>query len=113
MKNAFEDQAAATPGADAPGVDTPHHYDLIVDGRRTGFIEYSLYGRVAIVTHTEIDPRCEGRGYGAELARQAAAFFRSEGWQVVPVCGFFARYLRTHPEEAALLTPAGRRIFGI
>ena len=90
-----------------------HHYDLIIDGRRMGFIEYSVYGRVAIVTHTEIDPACEGRGYGSELARQAAAFFRSEGWQLVPVCGFFARYLRTHAGDAALVTPASRRIFQI
>jgi predicted GNAT family acetyltransferase len=104
MTNAFED---------LPGVDTTRLYELMVDGRRIGFIEYSLYGCVAIVTHTEIDPRCEGRGYGSELARQASAFFRSEGWQVVPVCGFFARYLRTHPEDAQLLTPASRRIFAM
>jgi predicted GNAT family acetyltransferase len=109
MTNAFED----LPGVDTPGVDTTRLYELMVDGRRIGFIEYSLYGCVAIVTHTEIDPRCEGRGYGSELARQASAFFRSEGWQVVPVCGFFARYLRAHPEDAQLLTPASRRIFAM
>jgi uncharacterized protein len=107
------DTLTNTGGDNASNVDTPCRYELMVHGRRTGFIEYSLYGRTAIVTHTEIDPQCEGRGYGSELARQAAAFFRNEGWQVVPVCGFFARYLRTHPDDAALATPASRRIFGI
>jgi predicted GNAT family acetyltransferase len=124
MTNSFENlqpksvaepvvESGVDPGIGKSSADKQHHYNLIVDERRVGFIEYSLYGQVAIVTHTEVDPQCEGRGYGSELARQAAAFFRSQGWQVVPVCGFFARYLRTHPDDAVLVTPASRRIFQI
>jgi uncharacterized protein len=97
----------------ASGVDTPHHYELMLNGDRAGFIEYHLYGKVAIVTHTEVDRRYEGQGVGSELARQMLQFFRSQDWQVVPVCGFFAHYLRTHSENATLVTPACRRLFDI
>lgn len=93
--------------------DVPHRYALMVDERQAGFIEYGVYGQVAIVTHTEIDSQYEGSGLGSELARQALQFFADQGWQVVPVCGFFARYLRTHPEHTAAVTPASRRIFDL
>jgi predicted GNAT family acetyltransferase len=88
-------------------------YELIADGRLCGFIEYYPFDRIAIVTHTEVDANLEGKGYGSELARQALEFFRSEGRQVVPICGFFARYVRTHPVRAEQVTPASRRIFNI
>jgi predicted GNAT family acetyltransferase len=112
----FCDDAAAdagAPGLDTQGVDTPHRFALMMDGRQAGFIEYSLYGRTAIVTHTEIRSEYGGRGLGTELASQAVRFFTARGWQVVPVCGFFARHLRTHPEHAAAATPASRRIFDL
>jgi predicted GNAT family acetyltransferase len=88
-------------------------YPLIVDSREIGFIQYYLFSHVAIVTHTEIAQGHEGKGYGAALAQQALDYFRSEGRQVVPVCGFFAAYLRTHAEYADLVTPACRHIFAI
>jgi len=89
------------------------HFDLLIDGARIGLIEYQLFGDVAIVLHTEIARQYGGQGYGSELARQAASFFRDRGWRVVPVCGFFARYLRTHPDQAALATDASRQVFDL
>jgi predicted GNAT family acetyltransferase len=96
-----------------PSADSPRHFCLMMDGHKVGFIEYSLYGRTAIVTHTEIHHHYGGQGLGAELASQALDFFARQGWQVVPVCGFFARHLRTYPERAIAATPASRRIFGL
>jgi predicted GNAT family acetyltransferase len=88
-------------------------YQLIVENRLMGFIQYYPFADIAIVTHTEVDARQEGRGYGSELAKQALDYFRSERKQLVPVCGFFAGYIRKHPEYADLVTPASRRIFEI
>jgi uncharacterized protein len=82
-------------------------------GRAVAFVEYYLFGRVAIVTHTEVDPAFEGRGHGSEMARQALAHFRGQGWRVVPVCGFFAEQIRRQPDYLDLLTPQCRRIFGL
>lgn len=78
-----------------------------------GFVEYYGFERIAIVTHTEICRAAEGKGQGSELARQALAYFRNEGRKVVPVCGFFAHFLRKHPEHADSVTPESRRIFKI
>jgi predicted GNAT family acetyltransferase len=89
-------------------------YELIVDHRLYGFIEYYAFDDVVIVTHTEVDAQLEGKGHGSELARRALDHFRSRGWKVVPICGFFARYVRTRSAAYAdLLTPACRRIFNI
>jgi predicted GNAT family acetyltransferase len=95
------------------GADAPRRFELMREDACVGFIEYSVYGRVAIVTHTEIARRHEGQGLGSQLARQALQFFGEQGWQVVPVCAFFARYLRTHPEYSGAVTPASRRIFDL
>lgn len=102
MDNAASDELSAM-----------QRYELIVDGRLSGFVEYYPFEHVAIVTHTEVDAQLEGKGHGSELARQALEYFREEGKQVVPICGFFARYVRTHPAYAEIVTPASRHIFDI
>jgi len=84
---------------------------LSVDGQAVAFVEYQQFGKAAIVTHTEVDANRQGRGHGAAMARLALDHFRSQGWHVVPVCGFFAEQIRRHPEYADLLTPECRRIF--
>lgn len=88
-------------------------YELTVDGCVSGFIEYYPFDHVVIVTHTEVNAQIEGSGHGSELARQALEFFRNEKKQVVPVCGFFAHYIRKHPDYVGLVTPESRRIFNI
>lgn len=102
MNNAASDELSAM-----------QRYELVVEGTMSGFIEYYPFDDVAIVTHTEVDPQLEGSGYGSELARQALEYFRSKGKRVVPICGFFARYVRTHPAYAEIVTPASRHIFDI
>lgn len=86
-------------------------FDLIIEGCDTGFVEYYLFDGIAIVTHTQIHPGHEGKGRGAELVRQTLDYLRSLHKRVVPVCGFFAHQMRSHPGYADLLTPECRRIF--
>jgi uncharacterized protein len=88
-------------------------FELLMDGHSQGFVEYYLFNHVVIVTHTEVDPRWEGKGYGSRLARQALDYFRSENKQVVPICGFFAHQIRRYPEYADLVTLECRRIFNL
>lgn len=95
-----------------PDIDSAmRRYQLITDDRLVGFVEYYLFAHVVIVTHTEVTVRQEG--CGSELARQALDYFRREHKQLVPVCGFFAGYIRKHPEYADLVTPASGHIFEI
>ena len=93
--------------------DQARRLTLSTGSRTLAFIEYYLFGHVAVVTHTEVDAQHEGRGLGAEMARRALERFRSENRQVVPVCGFFAEQIRRRPQYLDLLTPHCRRVFGL
>ena len=86
---------------------------LVIDGRPAAFIEYYLFGRVAIVTHTEVNTGHEGQGMGTKIACRTLDRFDAKGYQVVPVCGFLAEQIRRHPQYLHLLTPYCRRIFAV
>ena len=98
-----------------PGQTDPDalRFELNAGGSRVGFVEYYLFGEVAIVTHTEVTAGAEGQGRGAELVRQALEYFRVQGKVVVPVCGFFAAQIRRHPGYAQLLAAGCKRIFNL
>lgn len=93
--------------------DAAQRLTLTCAGCAIAFVEYYRFGRVAIVTHTEVDPAFEGRGHGSEMVRRALDHFRSRDWRVVPVCGFFAEQIRRQPACLDLVTPECRRIFGL
>jgi hypothetical protein len=73
-------------------------YEIVVDGERAGFAAYERVGAVMTIPHTEVEPRFEGRGLGARLARFALDDARRQGWRVVPRCPFVASYIARHPE---------------
>jgi predicted GNAT family acetyltransferase len=86
---------------DAIVVDVPEEsrYELRLGDRAIGFANYRLRrdGRI-VVTHTEIDEECEGRGFGSRLAAGVLADVRRRGLEVTPLCPFLARYIVLHPE---------------
>lgn len=92
---------------------TVHRYQYIDEGKVVGFIEYYVFGDIAMVTHTEVLSAFGGKGYGSKLAGQALQYFKSEKKQVVPVCGFFAQFIRKHQGYADVVTPESKRIFNI
>lgn len=94
-------------------VDAAKRLTLSVDGGSVAFVEFYLFGNVAIVTHTEVELLHRGKGLGAIIARRALQHFHSENWKVVPVCAFFLEQLRQLPEFTDLLTPHCRRIFAV
>ena len=59
-------------------------------------------GRISF-THTEVDPSCEGRGFGSRLAAAALDDARRQGLRVLPLCPFVAHYVETHPEYQDLV----------
>lgn len=86
---------------------------LVIDSRLVAYVEYYVFGHVAIITHTEVDDHHEGQGLGTEIARQTLDRFERAGYQVVPVCGFFAEQIRRHAQYWHLLTPYCRRIYAV
>jgi predicted GNAT family acetyltransferase len=94
-------------------VDALKRLTLNIDGHSIAFVEFYLFGTVAIVTYTEVEFLHQGKGLGSIAVSAALRHFRSKHWKVVPICGFFLQQLRQHPEYVHLLTPTCRRIFAV
>jgi uncharacterized protein len=73
-------------------------YELLLDGRRIGRIDYRVEPEGVALVHTEIEPSYRGRGLGTRLVAEALRNLRERGLDVTPVCPFITAYLRRHPE---------------
>lgn len=78
-------------------------YVVEVDGRRAGKAEYRVRNDRKVFVHTEIDDEFSGMGLGTRLVAHALDDVRSEGGQMVPLCPFFAAYIKRHPEYEAIV----------
>jgi len=73
-------------------------YLLDIDGKTLGVAAYREDGDRLVFSHTEVDPSLEGQGMGSVLIRQSLDDARRRGKRIVPVCGFFAAYVKKHPD---------------
>jgi uncharacterized protein len=80
-----------------------------VDGFE-GELAYYRNGSVITFLHTKVADELEGQGVGSQLARAGLHYARQEGLQVVPSCPFVRGYIEKHPEYAALVRGAARRV---
>jgi predicted GNAT family acetyltransferase len=94
--------------ADSPA---ESRYEVLVDGELAGFAMYRTEDGNRVFFHTEVDPAYEGQGLGSRLVVKALGDMREQGVPVVPLCPFFARYIRRHPEWDDVLAPAIRERF--
>jgi uncharacterized protein len=75
--------------------------------------EYELFPDRIVFTHTEVPPEHEGKGIGSALIRFALRSARDRELKVIPICPFFAAYIRKHAEEQDLLTESWRAKLGL
>ncbi|WP_432828118.1 GNAT family N-acetyltransferase [Dactylosporangium sp. CA-092794] len=81
-------------------------FEIRVDGEQAGAAYYRLHPAEAgeperiVFTHTEVDPKFEGKGVGSRLAGGALTLAKESGLQIVAQCPFIAAYLKRHPEMA-------------
>jgi predicted GNAT family acetyltransferase/glutaredoxin len=80
-------------------------YELRLGDALIGFASYRDRDGERVLTHTEVDPTCEGRGYGTTLVAAALEDVRERGLTVRPLCPFVSAYIRRHPELGRLVTP--------
>jgi uncharacterized protein len=73
-------------------------YEVTVDGEPAGVIRYIRDGETITMVHTEIEPKFEHHGVGAELVKRALEDVRAKGEKVRPLCPFVVAYLRRHPD---------------
>jgi len=81
---------------------TANRYEFDVEGA-TATADYRMGPGVVTVTYTEVPPSMRGRGIGAKLSRAVLDHIRKEGLKVIPRCGYFAGFIREHPEYHDLL----------
>ena len=87
-----------------------HRFEIDLADGSFAVAEYTLPEGKIMFTHTEVPPAHEGQGLGKLLIRTALAAARERGLQVIPICPFFAAYIKAHPEEQDLLDPAWRKL---
>jgi len=95
-------------------VDHPERkrFEAVVDGQ-TAIAEYNLVEGAIIFTHTEVPEALEGRGIGKALILAGLASARERGLKMIPVCQFFAAYMKSHPETHDILHPDYRKALGV
>lgn len=88
-------------------------YELHVDGKLAGFVEYQLRDEVISLVHTEVEPAFQGAHLATQLARYSLDDARKRELAVLPFCPYISSWIRKHPEYAELV-PTGRRAdFGL
>ena len=88
-------------------------FEIDLGGGSHAFAEYTLPAGKIMFTHTEVPPEHEGKGIGTKLILAGLEAARERGLKVIPICPFFARYIREHPEAQGLLDPAYRKALGL
>jgi predicted GNAT family acetyltransferase len=93
--------------------DNPDRHRFEADlGDGFAIAEYNLLSHAIMFTHTEVPEAHEGKGIGTQLIEFALASARTRGLQVIPICHFFAAYMKKHGEVQDLLTPAYAKLLG-
>lgn len=75
-------------------------FDILVEGALAGFSMYTHHddrpSRQRIFYHTVIDEEFGGRGLAGVLTRSALEASVREGYRLVAVCPYVARWIETH-----------------
>ena len=94
--------------------DNPGQRRFEIDlGEALAMAEYTLPEGMIMFTHTEVPPEHGGKAVGTALIRAGLAAARERGLKVIPICPFFAAYMKGHAEEHDLLDPTWRTRLGV
>ena len=64
-------------------------FDLEHDGKRVGYLSYSLAGaETMVVDYVQVNPALQGRGLGQVLVDAAVEWARANRRRIVPTCGY-------------------------
>ena len=90
-----------------------HRFEADLGDGSLAIAEYNLLHGKIVFTHTKVPAAHEGQGIGSALISFALASARERGLQVIPICPFFAAYIKKHAKEEDLLDPACRKALGL
>ena len=87
-----------------------HRFEIDLGGGEVAFAAYNLLPGVIRFYHTVVPKGHGGQGLGTALIKAGLVAARERGLKVIPICPFFAAYLRKHPEEQDLVDPEHRHL---
>ena len=90
-----------------------HRFEIDLGDGSFAIAEYTLPAGKIMFTHTEVPPAHEGQGIGTVLIKHGLESARERGLKVIPICPFFAAYMKKHSEVQDLLDPPYRRTLGL
>lgn len=90
-----------------------HRFEIDIGDGSFAVAEYTLPKGMIMFTHTEVPPDHEGEGIGTALIRAGLNSARERGLKVIPICPFFAAYIKEHEEEHDLLDATWRGQLGL
>lgn len=80
-------------------------FELAVDGKRAGYLSYSLAGDTTmIVEYVEVNPSLRGKGLGERLVAAAVDWARANRRQIVPLCSYARAVFARTPAYKDVLT---------
>lgn len=82
-----------------------HHYDLMLDGRQVGHINYRDDGERRVILHTQVDDDQTGQGFGTKLIVAALDDIRAKGMRAVTLCPMATKYVTEHRDYADIVDP--------
>ena len=93
-------------------VDDParNRFEIDLGDGEFAFAQYNLLPGAIRFYHTVVPDSHGGQGLGTALIQAGLAAARERSLKVIPVCPFFAAYLRKHPEEQDLVAPEHRHL---
>ena len=77
-------------------------YELDIDGEIV-FANYRKSGNTLTINWVESPPALRGTGAAGRLMKLLGQEAESKGWNIVPVCGYAAAWLRRSPDYRKLV----------
>ncbi|HVI06510.1 MAG TPA: GNAT family N-acetyltransferase [Sphingomicrobium sp.] len=90
-----------------------HRFEADLGDGSFAVADYNLLSSKIVFTHTEVPEGHEGQGIGSALIRFGLDFARDQGLKVIPICPFFAAYIKKHAEVQDLVDPSYRPALGL
>jgi predicted GNAT family acetyltransferase len=89
-------------------VDNPERNQFQIDlgGGKFAYAKYNLLPGAIRFYHTVVPDSHGGQGLGTALIKAGLAAARERGLKVIPICPFFAAYVKKHPDEQDIVDPA-------
>lgn len=85
--------------------DVIHHYELWLDGKEIGHINYRDDSGRRVILHTRVDDDQAGHGYGTQLIVAALDDIRELGMRVVTLCPMATDYVIKHRDYDDIVDP--------